>query len=85
MNLWNREPARIIAVVSAGLMLATAIGLTISAELSAAIIGFASVVIALVQGEVTRSQVSSPATMDRLVKAAAESGSIKPPRIEVQP
>jgi hypothetical protein len=53
-NLWGREPAMVLALVQAVIVLGVAFGLKLSAEQTGAILA----VTALVLGLVTRSQVS---------------------------
>jgi hypothetical protein len=53
-NLWGREPAMVLALVQAVIVLGVAFGLRLSAEQTGAILA----VTALVLGLVTRSQVS---------------------------
>ena len=53
-NLWGREPAMVLALVQAIIVLGVAFGLRLSAEQTGAILA----VTALVLGLITRSQVS---------------------------
>ena len=53
-NLWGREPAMVLALVQAVIVLGVAFGLKLSAEQTGAILA----VTALVLGLITRSQVS---------------------------
>lgn len=55
--MFKREPARILAVISAGIALAVGFGLSISGQQVNLIMVFSSAVIMLVAGEATRSQV----------------------------
>lgn len=59
MNLWQKEPAVIIGLISAALSLGVAFGLPLSMEQKAAIIAF----LTILGSVITRSQVSSPATV----------------------
>lgn len=58
MTILTREPARVVAVVLAVIGLLTAFGLGITAGQSAAIVAVVASVLALLGGEVTRSQVT---------------------------
>lgn len=55
--MFGREPARILAVIAAGLALAVGFGLSISGQQVNLIMVFAAAVIPLIAGEATRSQV----------------------------
>src|SRR6266545_7997735 len=61
-TLWNREPVQIVELVKAGLALGLALGLQLSGSQVAAIVSFLGIGL----GFLTRSQVSSPATVARL-------------------
>jgi uncharacterized membrane protein len=63
ISLWSREPARIVNGVLALLALLVAFGIQIDTGQQAAIVGIVVAVIAILGGEVTRSQVSAPATV----------------------
>jgi hypothetical protein len=63
ISLWSREPARIVNGVLALLALLVAFGIQIDTGQQAAIIGLVAAIIAVLGGEVTRAQVSSPATV----------------------
>ena len=54
-NLWNREPAVILAIINAVVVLAVSFGLNLSKEQTAAILVLVTLV---VNGLATRSQVS---------------------------
>ena len=54
MQIWNREPALILAVVQAGLALGMGFGLTVTVEQMALVMAFTSALL----GVLTRSQVS---------------------------
>jgi hypothetical protein len=54
-NLWNREPAVILAIINAVVVLAVSFGLNLSKEQTAAILVLATLI---VNGFATRSQVS---------------------------
>ena len=56
-TLWGREPAMIVALVQAVLVLAVVFGLKLAPEQSAAILA----VVAVVLGLITRSQVTPAA------------------------
>ena len=53
-NLWGREPAMIVALVQAVIVLAVAFGLRLEPEQTAAILALTAIVLGLI----TRSQVS---------------------------
>ncbi len=55
-NLWKREPAVIIGVLQAAIVLAIAFGLSLSVEQTEAILAFLAAITALI----TRQNVSSP-------------------------
>ena len=57
-NLWNREPAMIMALVQAVIALATSFGLGLTPEQ----IGSIMAISAAILGLITRSQVSSKST-----------------------
>jgi uncharacterized membrane protein len=57
VNVWDKEPALVIAVVQAILVLVIAFGVHITDSQVAAIVGVASAVLALLAGVATRSQV----------------------------
>lgn len=80
MFKWN--PARILAVIAAGLSLAIGFGLEISGEQVNRIMIFAYAVIALVAGEVTRSQVVPVKVADKQIEIAKAS-SIDTPTDEI--
>lgn len=59
MGLWSREPARVVAFVQMALLVAvTVFGVNLSGEQQLAIMGLVAALIALLGGEITRSQVS---------------------------
>ena len=60
-TLWGREPALILGLVQAAIALAVGLGLDLSAEQTALILAFTAALLAVV----TRSQVTSPATLTR--------------------
>lgn len=62
--LWSKEPALIVGVIQAALVLAVSFGLHLTGEQVGAIAGVSAAVLALV----TRSQVHSPATVATLTK-----------------
>jgi len=55
--MFGREPARILAVIGAGLALAVGFGLSLNGQQVNLIMVFSAAVITLIAGEVTRSQV----------------------------
>jgi hypothetical protein len=55
--MFGREPARILAVIGAGLALAVGFGLSLSGQQVNLIMVFAAAAITLIAGEATRSQV----------------------------
>ena len=61
-NIWKSEPSMILAVVSAGLALGMGFGLNISPEQMGLIMAFAAAILGLI----TRSQVTSPASLQKL-------------------
>ena len=62
----NREPAVILAALQSLLLLAAGVGLQITTDQQGLIIGAAAALLALLTGGVTRSAVSSPATVARI-------------------
>src|SRR3546814_362466 len=58
LDIIRREPARVVAVVLAGLGVLAAFGLGITEGQTAAIVALTGAVLALFGGEVTRSQVT---------------------------
>lgn len=71
-RLLDAEPARVAGFVTALIVLAVAFGAPISPEQKAAILGFVASAMALVQAEVTRQAVSSPATVADMEAEADE-------------
>ena len=57
-NLWGREPAMVLALVQAVIVLGVAFGLHLEPEQTAAILALTAIVLGLI----TRSQVSPTAT-----------------------
>ena len=53
-NLWNREPAMVVAFVQAVIVLAVAFGLRLTTEQTGAILALTAIVLGLI----TRTQVS---------------------------
>lgn len=76
--MFKREPARILAVIGAGLALAIGFGLEISGQQKDLIMEFASVVIILIVGEVTRSQVVAHKVADKQIEIAKASDITRP-------
>lgn len=70
---WDKEPALIIGLVQAALVLAVAFGVHLNPAQTASILGFTSAVTAIVGAFITRSQVSSPATT-AAIQAAQQKG-----------
>lgn len=62
-TLWGREPAMVVAFVGAVITLLVAFGLNLTDQQIGAIIA----VVTLLLGLITRSQVSSPATVAKLI------------------
>ncbi|MGE5229465.1 MAG: hypothetical protein ACM3MJ_07070 [Deltaproteobacteria bacterium] len=59
LDLWRREPARIIAFAQMLLVvLVTVFGIQLTGEQQAAIVGLVAAFLALLGGEITRSRVS---------------------------
>lgn len=71
--IWKREPARILAVVSAGLALLIGFGLDLSGQQVNYIMIFAAALLALITGEATRSQVVAHAVADKQMEIAKAS------------
>ena len=69
LEVARKEPARIVAVVLAGIALASAFGFTLTEEQSAAIVAFVSALLALGGGEVVRAQVTPNQTVAAKVDA----------------
>lgn len=62
-SIMDVEPARVLAVVVAVLALAASFGLGVSEQQTAAIVAAVAAVLALVQGEATRSKVTPTASV----------------------
>jgi hypothetical protein len=60
---WEKEPALIVGLVQAVIVLAIAFGVSLSPTQTAAILGVTSALTAIIGSFVTRSQVTSPATI----------------------
>ena len=71
--MFKREPARILAVLGAGLALAIGFGLKLSGEQVNLIMVFAAATIALLVGETTRSQVVPTQIADKQMEIAKAS------------
>lgn len=80
--LFNREPARILAVLGAALALAVGFGLKISGEQINLIMVFAAALIALGTGEAIRSQVVPVKVADKQIEIA-KAASIDTPNHEI--
>ena len=65
-NVWDREPAAFLSLVSAGISLVTAFGFDLSGEQVGAIMAFTAVVV----GFITRSKVAPVDTSGMFVKRA---------------
>lgn len=63
-NIWDREPAAFLSLVSAAISLVTAFGFDLSGEQVGAIMAFTAVVV----GFITRSKVSPVDTSGMFVK-----------------
>ena len=75
LELWQREPARVVAFVTAILAVAAAFGLPITDDQQVkTIAAVAAALFLLGSAEVTRSQVSSPATVSREKAASFSNG-----------
>jgi hypothetical protein len=64
VDLWRREPVRIIGFVQTAVILAVAFGLNLTADQQAAILAFVAAILALLGAEVGRSQVTPVARPD---------------------
>lgn len=62
-TLWGREPAMVVALVQAIIVLGVVFGLSLPPDAAGAIL----TVVAIVLGLITRTQVSSPATVAKLI------------------
>ena len=58
LDLWMREPARIVGLVTAALALLVSFGVEISGQQQAAIVGAVIAVLVVLGAEVTRSRVT---------------------------
>ncbi len=67
MNIWQAEPAVIVAFVEAIIVLLVAFGVPITSDQKVAIIGLTSAVLAVIGGFVVRSQVTPTTKVDQLV------------------
>jgi hypothetical protein len=76
--MWQREPARILALLAAGLALAIGFGLKISGEQVNLIMVFAAAAIPLIAGEATRSQVVPVTVADKQIEIAKASDVSRP-------
>lgn len=76
--MFKREPARILAVLGAGLALAIGFGLKISGEQVNLIMVFTAALTALVVGETTRSQVVPVIVADKQIEIAKTSAVDRP-------
>lgn len=63
-NLWGREPAMVVAGVQAILGLLLSFGLQLTTEQVGAILALTAVALGLI----TRTQVTSPATMEKIAR-----------------
>ena len=66
IGLWAREPARIIGFATAAVAFAVAFGVELTTDKQVAILGLVSAILIVLGAEITRSQVTSPATMERI-------------------
>ncbi len=64
-NLWDAEPAALLGIVSAGIALAVGFGAPITTQQMGLIMSFVSAVVAVI----TRSKVTSPATLQAMPPA----------------
>lgn len=71
--MFGREPARILAVIGAGLALAVGFGLKISGQQVNLIMVFSAALITLLAGEATRSQVVPTQVADKQIEIAKAS------------
>lgn len=76
LELWGREPARVVTFVEILVFLLVSFGVPITGEQQVQIIAIVGAFIVLLGGEVTRSQVSSPATVATVT--APEAVTIEP-------
>lgn len=74
LELWKKEPARIVGFVVALLAVLTAFGVQLTMEQQAAIVGIVVALLALLGTEVIRAQVYSPATHEDAVAKAFDDG-----------
>lgn len=74
LNLWRREPARIVGFVSALIMLLIAFNVPVTDEQKAAILAIVTAGLALLQAEVTRANVYAPETVERIEDEAFAEG-----------
>lgn len=58
IELWAREPARVVGLVVAALALLVAFGLPITGEQREAIVGVTIAILAILGAEITRSRVT---------------------------
>lgn len=76
--MFNREPARILALLAAGLALAVGFGLSISGQQVNLIMVFAAALIPVIAGEATRSQVVPVVVADKQMEIAKASAVDRP-------
>jgi hypothetical protein len=69
MSIWKKEPALLLGVIQALIVLGVAFGLQLTAEQTGAILAVLAALIALL----TRQQVASPATAETLARGTLQS------------
>jgi hypothetical protein len=79
IDLWSREPVRIVDLCAAVLVLIASFGVQIDVGQQTAILGVVSALIIMLGGEVARSQVSSPATVAQLIDRTPQVSSTEGP------
>jgi hypothetical protein len=67
LNLWLREPARLVSFTTAFLALVVAFGVQVTTEQQSAIVGLVIAVVSIVGGEITRANVYAPNTVSEIV------------------
>lgn len=67
LDLWMREPARLVSFTTAVLAVAVAFGVQIGTDQQTAIVGVVIAVISLLGGEITRANVFAPSTVGEIV------------------
>lgn len=74
LNLWRREPARIVGFVAALMALLVAFSVPLTDDQQKAVLAVVTATLALIQAEVTRANVYAPETVERIEDEAFAEG-----------